>query len=60
MEFALIPHGKTLRGQGNFDEYLGSKEIEIATDFYLGRYEVTQDEWIKVMERTPVTFPART
>ncbi len=56
MEFALIPHGKTLRGKGNFDEYLGSKEIEIATDFYLGRYEVTQSEWIKVMGENPSYF----
>lgn len=56
MEFALIPHGKTVRGKGNFDEYIGSKEIDIPTDFYLGRYEVTQDEWTKVMGENPSYF----
>ncbi|MCC6512021.1 MAG: SUMF1/EgtB/PvdO family nonheme iron enzyme [Pirellulaceae bacterium] len=56
MEFALVPAGKTLRGTGNFDQYVGDRPIEIDRDFYLGRYEVTQEEWVKVMGTNPSYF----
>ena len=34
----------------------GEKEVEIAHDFYLGKYEVTQEEWQKVMGNKPSYF----
>jgi serine/threonine protein kinase len=47
MEFALIPKGKSwLGGRGGSP---GEKEIDVAADFYMGVYEVTREEWEKVM-----------
>src|SRR5206468_11242390 len=47
MEFVIVPKGKSWLG-GDKDK-LGDKEVEISADFYLGKYEVTQREWAKVM-----------
>jgi formylglycine-generating enzyme required for sulfatase activity len=57
MEFVLVPKGKFLMGGG--DGKPGTKEVEIAHDFYLGKYEVTQEEWEKVMGNNP-SFYSRT
>ncbi len=56
MEFVRVPAGKTRRGTGGFDQHLGPREIEITRDFYLGRYEVTQAQWTKVMDSNPSYF----
>jgi formylglycine-generating enzyme required for sulfatase activity len=56
MEFILIPKGKSwLAGGGGKP---GTKEVEIAHDFYLGKYEVTQEEWEKVFGVNPSQFKA--
>ena len=47
MEFVLVPKGKSWLGGGGGKP--GDKEVEITDDFYLGKYEVTQEEWEKVM-----------
>jgi serine/threonine protein kinase/formylglycine-generating enzyme required for sulfatase activity len=47
MEFALVPTGKAWLGGGGGT--VGDKEVEFQDDFYLGVYEVTQEEWEKVM-----------
>ena len=47
MEFVLVPRGKAWLGGGGGKP--GDKEVEIKEDFYLGKYEVTQEEWEKVM-----------
>ena len=47
MEFVLVPKGKSWLGGGGGKP--GDKEVEIPHDFYLGKYEVTQEEWQKVM-----------
>jgi formylglycine-generating enzyme required for sulfatase activity len=47
MEFVLVPKGKSWLGGGGGKP--GDKEVEIKEDFYLGKYEVTQEEWAKVM-----------
>ena len=47
MEFVLVPKGKSWLGGGGGKP--GDKEVEIKDDFYLGKYEVTQEEWEKVM-----------
>ena len=52
MEFVLVPKGKAWLGGGGGKP--GDKEVEIKHDFYLGKYEVTQEEWEKLMgSRTP-------
>jgi formylglycine-generating enzyme required for sulfatase activity/tRNA A-37 threonylcarbamoyl transferase component Bud32 len=54
MEFVLVPKGKFWMGGGGGK--LGDKQVEIAHDFYLGKYTVTQEEWEKVTGRTPSFF----
>jgi len=54
MEFALVPKGKSWLGGGNGQ--VGTKEVDIPQDFYLGVYEVTQEEWQKIMGKNPSGF----
>ena len=42
MAFVLVPKGKSWLGGGGGKP--GTKEVEILHDFYLGVYEVTQEE----------------
>jgi len=42
MEFVIVPKGKSWLGGGK--DKLGNKEVEIPADFYLSKYEVTQEE----------------
>ncbi len=56
MEFVLVPKGKSWLGGGK--DKPGDKEVEIACDFYLGKYEVTQEEWDKLMMSNPNEFKA--
>ena len=49
-----MPKGKSWLGGGK--DKLGDKEVEIPADFYLGKYEVTQEEWEKVMGTNPSHF----
>ena len=54
MEFAIVPKGKSWLGGGK--DKLGDREVEIPADFYLGKYEVTQEEWTQVMGENPSHF----
>jgi formylglycine-generating enzyme required for sulfatase activity len=54
MQFALVPRGKSWLG-GSAGKP-GHKEVEIRHDFYLGVYEVTQEEWEKVTGVNPSQF----
>lgn len=54
MEFVLVPKGKSWLGGGGGKP--GDKEVEIKEDFYLGKYEVTQEEWQKVLGSNPSHF----
>jgi formylglycine-generating enzyme required for sulfatase activity len=56
MEFALVPKGKAWLGGSNGKE--GPNEVNIPQDFYLDVYEVTQEEWQKVMgmDKNPSAF----
>lgn len=54
MEFALVPKGKAWLGGGGGKP--GDKEVDFKEDFYLGVYEVTQEDWEKVMEKNPSHF----
>lgn len=54
MDFVLVPRGRFLMGGGGGT--VGDKEVEIAYDFYLGTYEVTQGEWEAIMGINPSRF----
>ncbi|MCA9071149.1 MAG: protein kinase, partial [Planctomycetaceae bacterium] len=54
MEFVLVPTGGFWMGGGG--SKVGDKHVAIPHDFYLGRYEVTQEEWDKVMKTNPSSF----
>ena len=47
----IVPKGKSWLGGGK--DKFGDKEVETPADFYLGKYEVTQEEWEKVMGENP-------
>src|SRR5215212_10448198 len=54
MEFVKVPRGKAWLGGGK--DKLGDLEVEVPADFYLGKYEVTQEEWQTVMGENPSRF----
>jgi eukaryotic-like serine/threonine-protein kinase len=54
IEFVRIPKGKSWLG-GSRDTP-GDKEVEIPADFYLGKYEITQEQWEGVMGENPSQF----
>src|SRR5262249_23202526 len=41
---------------GGGNDKPGDQEIEVLHDFFLGKYEVTQEEWQKVMGKNPSHF----
>lgn len=49
-----MPKGKGWLGGGSGKP--GTTEVNIPSDFYLGQYEVTQEEWQKVMGNNPSYF----
>jgi serine/threonine protein kinase/formylglycine-generating enzyme required for sulfatase activity len=54
MEFVLVPKGRSWLGGGSGKP--GETEVEVLQDFYLGKYEVTQEEWLKLMPSNPSHF----
>jgi formylglycine-generating enzyme required for sulfatase activity len=61
VEFVLIPAGKFTMGADSkteesypFEEH--RHEVTITKNFYIGRYEVTQKQWEKVMGSNPSSF----
>jgi len=61
MEFVLIPAGKfkTPWHKNDFGEIV-YREVTISKPFYLGKYEVTQEQWVAVMGDNPSVFKGRT
>jgi formylglycine-generating enzyme required for sulfatase activity len=55
MEFVLVPRGKFWMGGGN-GSLNDAKEVEIPYEFYVGVYEVTQDEWQTITGTNPSWF----
>jgi formylglycine-generating enzyme required for sulfatase activity len=61
MEMVLIPAGKFQMGSPgseakHFPDKWPRHEVTIASPFYLGKYEVTQREWMAVMGKNPSYF----
>ncbi len=57
LELALIPAGKFMMGSLETEKNRGDDEIQhevtITKPFYLGKTEVTQEQWQTVMGNTP-------
>ena len=59
MEFQLINPGSFMMGE---DEWIGDSDespkhkVTITQPFYLGKYEVTQEQWVAIMGNNPSTF----
>jgi formylglycine-generating enzyme required for sulfatase activity len=62
MKLVLIPHGEFLMGSPKEEEGRADDEtqhkVEITRPFYLGVYEVTQEQYEKVMGTNPSYFSA--
>jgi uncharacterized protein (TIGR02996 family) len=63
MQFVLVPPGKFLMGSPEMEAVRESDEgpqheVEITQPFYLGSYQVTQEEYQKVMGSNPSRFSA--
>ena len=61
MEFVRIPAGSFVMGSPEDEEGRSSLEgpqrkVTISQDFWMGRYEVTQEEWEAVMGKNPSRF----
>jgi formylglycine-generating enzyme required for sulfatase activity len=61
MEFVLIPAGKFMMGSKVSDKGARADEkprhrVTISKDFYLSKYEVTQEQWELVMGSNPSEF----
>ena len=57
MEFAYVPAGSFQMGSSNGDQNEQPvHQVTLARGFYMGRYEVTQAQWQKVMGTNPSTF----
>jgi len=55
MEFVLIPGGAYM--MGGSDHYDNPRhEVIITKPFYIGKYEVTQQQWMHVMDYNPSAF----
>ncbi|WP_020468782.1 bifunctional serine/threonine-protein kinase/formylglycine-generating enzyme family protein [Zavarzinella formosa] len=54
MEFVKVPKGAGWLGGG--DGAPGHTKAEFARDFYIGKYEVTQEEWTKITGKNPSEF----
>jgi formylglycine-generating enzyme required for sulfatase activity len=61
MEFVLISPGTFMMGDnsGRADE-TPAHQVRISKPFYLGKYEVTQEQWVAVMGNNPASFKGRT
>jgi formylglycine-generating enzyme required for sulfatase activity len=61
MEFILIPAGWFIMGSsgdevGRYDDEGPPHKVTIKNPFYLGKYPVTQRQWIAVMANNPSSF----
>jgi formylglycine-generating enzyme required for sulfatase activity len=61
MEFVLIPAGKSVMGspndeEGRYDNEGPQHEVTIGKPFYLGKFEVMQAAYEKVMKKNPSHF----
>jgi formylglycine-generating enzyme required for sulfatase activity len=58
MEFVLIPEGTFMMGSEKIGDAKPVHRVTISQPFYLGKFEVTQEQWQKVMGSNPSRFKA--
>jgi formylglycine-generating enzyme required for sulfatase activity len=56
IEFVLIPSGKFMMGSKKDSTAKPIHEVRISKPFYLGKYPVTQKEWVLIMGSNPSFF----
>ncbi len=58
MEFVKIPEGEFMMGSSvnRYDNNLPTHKVTIGKSFYLGKFEVTQEQWSEVMGSNPSEF----
>jgi formylglycine-generating enzyme required for sulfatase activity len=61
MEFVLIPSGSFMMGadkdlENAKGDALPQRQVSVSRPFYLGKFEVTQQEWVAVMGENPANF----
>ncbi|MDR2051110.1 MAG: formylglycine-generating enzyme family protein [Deltaproteobacteria bacterium] len=56
MEFVLIPAGSFQMGSELLDDEKPVHTVSISKAFYLGKFEVTQEQWLLLMETNPSWF----
>ena len=56
IEFVLIPSGSFIMGVNNSLQAYPPHKVSISRPFYLGRYEITQKQWQKIMGKNPSRF----
>jgi formylglycine-generating enzyme required for sulfatase activity len=56
MEFVLIPAGTFRMGSDVLADEKPVHAVTVSKAFYLGRYEVTQEQWTALMEENPSWF----
>jgi formylglycine-generating enzyme required for sulfatase activity len=56
MEFILIPNGSFMMGSDKLDNAKPAHRVTITKSFYFGKFEVTQEQWEKVMGNNPSKF----
>jgi formylglycine-generating enzyme required for sulfatase activity len=55
-EMVIVPSGSFVMGDGNYAAEWPAHRVVIAEPFAVGRYEVTQAEWLAVMGTNPSRF----
>jgi formylglycine-generating enzyme required for sulfatase activity len=64
LELVRIKAGMFLMGSANNNERAAANEkpqheVTITKDFYMGKYLVTQEQWVRVMGKNPARFSAK-
>ncbi|MCL2000260.1 MAG: formylglycine-generating enzyme family protein, partial [Planctomycetes bacterium] len=60
MELVLIPAGSFMMGSDNaYDNEKPVHKVTISKPFYLGKYPVTQAQWVAVMGSNPSRYDRR-
>ncbi|MBF0103271.1 MAG: formylglycine-generating enzyme family protein [Desulfobacterales bacterium] len=56
IEFVLIPAGTFMMGTNEYSSATPVHQVTISKSFYLGKYPVTQQQWVTVMRSHPSNF----
>lgn len=60
LDLLYIPEGSFMMGSGEYSDEKPLHRVDIRFGFYIGRYEVTQSQWVAVMGNNPSRFRGNT